>query len=118
MSPLMRIHNSYEVCDKEPETPRVTITDAQEHVLEDHDMVEPHKPVYSPQEVVAYKRTPAWDHKIIQDAEKYGALDGSFKERKRPRIYSNYMALLSKEPSNYTKEIEKKVWKDAILEEY
>ena len=30
------------------------------------------------------KRTPTWAHEIIQDAEKYGALEESFRERKKP----------------------------------
>lgn len=37
-------------------SPRVTDIDVEEHVLEDHDMVEPQKPIDSPQEVVTYKR--------------------------------------------------------------
>jgi hypothetical protein len=30
------------------------------------------------------KRRPTWAQEIIQDAEKYGAPDGSFRESKRP----------------------------------
>jgi hypothetical protein len=41
------------------------------------------------------KRRPTWAREIIQDAKKYGALDGSFRESKRPRPYSSYVALLS-----------------------
>jgi hypothetical protein len=51
------------------------------------------------------KRRPTWAREIIQDAEKYGAPDGSFRERKRPRPYSSYVALLSDiidvEPTSY-----------------
>ena len=32
----------------------------------------------------------AWAHDIIQEVEIYGALEGS----KRPRLYSNYVALM------------------------
>ena len=34
----------------------------------------------------------AWAHDIIQEAERYGALEGS----KRPRLYSNYIELMYK----------------------
>ena len=45
-----------------------------------------------------------------------------YKERKRTRSYSGYVALLfdiiDKEPSNYEEAVEKKEWKDAMIEEY
>ena len=85
-------------------------------------MVEPQKPENPQKEVITYKRRPAWACEIIQDAEKYGAPDGSLGESKRPRTYSSQMALLSDiidaEPSSYEEAIEKKVWKDVMLEEY
>ena len=44
------------------------------------------------------------------------------RERKRPRSYSSYVALLhdiiDKEPSNNEEATENKEWKDAIIEEY
>jgi hypothetical protein len=59
---------------------------------------------------------------IIQDAEKYGAPNGSFKESKRPQPYSSYMALLSDiidvEPTSYEEAAKKKEWKDSMVEEY
>ena len=55
--------------------------------------------------MITYKRRPAWDREAIQDAEKYDAPDGSSREKKRPRSFSNYMALLcgiiDEEPSCY-----------------
>ena len=43
------------------------------------------------------------------------------RERKRPNPYNNYVALLcdiiDKEPSTYEGALEKKEWKDAIIEE-
>ena len=45
-----------------------------------------------------------------------------YKERKRTRSYSGYVALLcdiiEKEPSNNEEATEKKEWKDAMIEEY
>ena len=44
------------------------------------------------------------------------------RERKTPKPYNNYVALLydiiDKEPSNYEEATEKKEWKDAMIEEY
>jgi hypothetical protein len=58
------------------------------------------------------KRILAWDREIIQDSEKYDALDGSFRESKRPRPYSSYVSLLSDiidvEPTNYEEARKKK----------
>ena len=43
------------------------------------------------------------------------------RERKRPRQYNNYVALLcdiiDKKPSNYEEDAKKK-WKDSMIEEY
>jgi hypothetical protein len=58
-------------------------------------MEEPQKPTDSSQEMNTKKRRPTWVREIIQDAEKYGAPNGSFRESKRPRPYSSYVALLS-----------------------
>jgi len=58
-------------------------------------MAESQRPIDPPREMVTYKRILAWAREAIQDVEKYGALDGSSREKKRPRKYSNYMEFLS-----------------------
>ena len=84
-------------------------------------MTEPQRPVDPPKQV-SHKRKPTWAHELIQDAGKYGALEGSLRESKRPCIYSSYVALLSDiinaEPSNFEEAVEKKVWMDVMHEEY
>ena len=89
---------------------------------EDHDRTEPQGLVDSPHENNSYKRIPTWEWELIQDAERYGAPDGTSRERKRPRPYINYVALLcdiiDEEPSNYEEATEKKEWDDAMFEEY
>ena len=84
-------------------------------------MAEPQMPVDPPKEV-SHKRKPTWARELIQDAERYGAPEGSLKESKRPRIYSSYMALLldiiDAEPSSFEEAVGKQVWKDAMHEEY
>ena len=84
-------------------------------------MAEPQMPVDPPKEV-SHKRKPTWARELIQDAERYGAPEGSLRESKRPLMYSSYMELLSDiidvEPSNFEEVVGKKVWKDAMHEEY
>ena len=68
-------------------------------------MMEPQKLVDSPAEVIRYQRKPSWARELVQDVEKYGAPNKTFRESKRPRFYSNYVALVSNiidtEPSSY-----------------
>ena len=44
------------------------------------------------------------------------------KRKEKPKPYNNYVALLcdiiDKEPSTYEEALEKKEWKDAMIEEY
>ena len=75
-----------------------------------------------PPKEVSHKRKPAWARELIQDAERYGAPEGSLRESKRLCIYSSYMALLSDiidaKPSSFEEAVGKQVWKDAMQEEY
>ena len=79
-------------------------------------MAEPQMPMDLPKEV-SHKRKPVWARELIQDAERYGAPEGSLRERKRPCIYSSYMALLfdiiDVEPSNFEEAVGKQVWNNA-----
>jgi hypothetical protein len=85
-------------------------------------MEKPQRPTNSSREMNTKKRRLALAREIIQDAEKYGAPDGSFKESKRPRPYSSYVALLrdiiDADPTCYEEVAKKKEWKDAMIEEY
>jgi hypothetical protein len=93
-------NNSRKCCtdedhDEEPIAPRVVDTRndivPEEHDIEDHDMAEPQRPTYPPRG----KKRPAWTREIIQDTEKYGAPEGTYRESKKPKPYSSYVALLS-----------------------
>ena len=114
-----RRHCVEEVLDEELEAPRATVRDDEEHDQVDHDMIEPEMLIDPPKEA-ALKRKPTWARELIQDAERYGAPEGSLKESKRPCIYSSYMALLSDiidaEPSSFEEVVGKKVWKDVMHE--
>ena len=69
---------------------------------EDHDMLEPQEP---PAMDISRKRKPAWVREIIQEAERYGAPEGSTRTSKRSKPYSSYVALMcdlvDQEPTNY-----------------
>ena len=53
-------------------------------------MVEPQEPMETPHEMILTRRRPTCARDIIQEAEIYGALEGS----KRPRLFFNYVALM------------------------
>jgi hypothetical protein len=111
-----------EVYEEEPVAPRVAeprreaprvaepvrevIASPDEEILEDHDIVEFHEP---PQMTISHKRKPAWAREIIQDGEKYGVLEGTTRQVKRPKPFSSYMALmcdlLEKEPTCFEEAI-------------
>ena len=59
-----------------------------------------------------HKRKLAWAWELIQEAERYSALEGMHRERKIPNPYNIYVALLcdiiDKEPSTYKEAAEKK----------
>ena len=89
---------------------------------EDQEIEEPQEPVDPPQEKNTHKRKAAWVREAIQGAERCGALEEMHRQKKRTSSYSWYVSLLcdiiGKEPSNYEEAIEKKEWKDSMIEEY
>ena len=79
---------------------------------EDHDMLEPKE---SHTMDISRKITHAWVREIIQEAERYGAPEGSIRTSKRSNPCSSYVALmcdlLDQEPTNYIEEAaQKKEW--------
>jgi hypothetical protein len=101
-----------EVYEEEPVAPRVaepvrevTITPDNE-IPKDHDMTESQE---TPQITISYKRKPTWERELIQDGEKYGALEGTMRQIKKPKPFSSYMALMcdliEKEPTCFEEAI-------------
>ena len=86
---------------------------------EDHDMIEPQKP---PTMDISRKIKPTSVKTIIQEAEMYGALEGSTRTSKRSNPYSSYAALMGdlidQEPTSYEEAAQKKEWVEAMTEEY
>jgi hypothetical protein len=88
-------------------------------LLEDHDIVEVQEP---PQMTFSHKRKPAWARELIQDGEKYVVPEGTSRQVKRPKPFSNYTALIcdlpDEEPTCSEEAIQRKEWADAMTEEY
>ena len=82
-------------------------------------MLEPHE---LPNMDISRKRKPAWVREIIQEAERYGAPEGSTRTSKRPKPYSSYVALMcdlvDQEANSYEEVAQKKEWVEAMMKEY
>jgi hypothetical protein len=85
---------------------REVVSSPDEEVPEDHDVVEFQEP---PQMTISHKTKPTWARELIQDAEKYGVLEGTTRHVKKPKPFSIYMALmcdlLEKEPTCFEEAI-------------
>jgi hypothetical protein len=119
-----------EVCEEEPVNPKTTesrreelvrevIASPNEETLEDHDTAEVQEP---PQMTFSHKRKHAWARELIQDGEKYGVLEGTMRQVKKPKPFSSYTTLmcnlLDEEPTCFEENIQKKEWEDAMTKEY
>ena len=86
---------------------------------EEHDMEKPQKP---PMMEISRKRNPTWTREILREEERYGAPEGSTRERNKPNTFSNYLALMcdivDQEHTNYEEAIQKKEWVEAMTEQY
>jgi hypothetical protein len=53
--------------------------------------------------MISYKRKPSLARELIQDGEKYGSPEGTMRQSKKPKPFSNYMVLMcdliEKEPT-------------------
>jgi hypothetical protein len=58
---------------------------------------------------ISHKIKPAWVRELIQDAKKYGALEGTMRQSKKPKPFSSYMSmmcdLIEKEPTCFEEAI-------------
>lgn len=75
-----------------------------------------------PSNISTNKKRPLWAWHTMEEAEKYAAPRGTFRESKRPHKFAGYIALMShfiaSEPSNLEEASNQQVWKDAMMEEY
>ena len=83
--------NSFEeIQDEEPKSPQ-----GLEPKAEDHDELEPQRLEDLAKEGTLGKIRPAWARELMQEAKKYGAPNKTFRESRKPKTYSSYVALLS-----------------------
>ena len=72
----------------------------------------------TPQKMISTKGRPNWAHDVIKEAKRYGAPEGS----KRQRIYSNYVEvmrnLVDEEPTCFEEASKKKESMQAMIKEY
>jgi hypothetical protein len=101
------------------EPTREVVTSPDEESLEYHDMIEVQEP---PQMMILHKRKPTWARDLIQYGEKYGVLEGTSRQVKRPYPFSSYSALmcdlLEEKPTCFEEAIHRKEWEDVMTEEY
>ena len=85
---------------------------------EEHDMAEPQEP---PMMAMSRKRKPTWTREIIREEERYGAPKGSTREIKKPKNFSNYVALMcdlvNQEPTSHEEAVQRKEWVEVMTEE-
>ena len=62
-----------------------------DEILEEHDMLEPQEPSHMN---ISHNRNPSWVRDIIQEAKKYGALEGSTRQSKKPKPFPSYVDLM------------------------
>jgi U3 small nucleolar RNA-associated protein 14 len=104
---LLKIVN-YQKCQKTvlSQMERWAATDTH---LDHHDIM---KSQETPWMTISHKRNPSWARELIQDAEKYGAPEGTMRKKKKPKPFSSYMALMcdliENEPTCFEEATQKK----------
>ena len=72
--------------------------------------------------MISRKRKPAWAREVVKEEKRHGALEGTIRERKKPKPYPSYGTLMcdliDKEPTCFEEAIKHKEWVDAMVEEY
>ena len=132
-TPYVRYPNIEMVDTKRKPNPDVRCTNVEQHTMDaDFSPLDIH-PSYDqreesadlvdgPRDVVVVKRRPTQLRDTLQEVEKHATPSGSFKERRRPHIFSSYIALMSHiidyEPSSYEEAANQQVGRDAMMEEY
>ena len=61
---------------------------------EDHDIKEPERPKEFPSEMISHKWRPSWAHEVIEEAKIHGVPEKTIRERKKPKSYPSYVALM------------------------
>ena len=88
----------------------------------DHDITKSQRLEEFPSEIISFKRRLAWACEVIEETKIHGVLEGTIRERKKPKPYPSYVALtcdlVDKEPTCFEEATKQKEWVDAMIEEY
>ena len=75
-------------------------------------MTKPRLPKYLPNELISRKRKPSWACELIEEEKIHGSPEGAILERKKPKSYPGYMALMcdlvDKEPTCFEEALKQK----------
>jgi hypothetical protein len=67
------------------------------------------------------RKRPAWLETTLQEAKKHKVPTGTFKQSKKPKMFTSYATLMTSlvnaKPSTFEEAIKKKEWKEAMMEE-
>jgi hypothetical protein len=107
---------------EEPKEESTCLPKSQNEETEQLDhLMQPCEPIESVIVPKTRKRS-AWLEATLQEAERLKAPSSTFKESKKPKIFSNYAAcmtkLINEEPTTFEEAAQKKQWKEAMTEEH
>jgi hypothetical protein len=81
---------------REEETiPSPPSTVQRETTIDPVDPVDPVALVDAPRDIVVGHKRPAWARQTLQEAEGHAAPRGTFRESKKPKIFSSYVSSMS-----------------------
>ena len=90
-----------------------------DEIREEHDMLDPQEP---PHMNIFHKINQSRARGIIQEAERYGAPEGSIRQSKNPKpfpSYADFMCdLVDEEPNSFDAIVQNKEWVESMTEEY
>jgi hypothetical protein len=105
--------------EEEHEGTKVDSTCSPEHPNEDP---EPPHEIVEPGIAPKTRKRPKWLESTLQEAEKHKAPIGTLRQRKKPKRFSSYVALMTilvnAETSTFEEANKHKEWKEAMMEEY
>ena len=72
--------------------------------------------------MISHKIRSSWAREVIEEAKRHGVPEGTIRQRKKPKSYPSYVALMcdlvDKEPTCFEEATKHKEWVDAMVEEY
>ena len=88
-----QLEETYEevVAPRATEPTKEVAPSSDDEIPKEHDMLESQEPLHMN---ISHKRKPAWVREIIQEVERYGALEGSIRKINKPKPFPSNVALM------------------------